>query len=177
MRAKTLLRCELALVTCMAALAPAARAQTVPLGFVTKLGEELDVRSGGLVLREELLASNVILPDLDSPVAGTDTVPQIQLRGGNVQANSSTEDYVQIFAGFRPFVRATQSEVSTAASGRNMLATYNDSTGFHVSPNPNGPGLIVDRVLLSGFATSNDGGRTWTSGFIPPARWRRRNLR
>jgi hypothetical protein len=153
----------------MTAVAPAARAQTVPRGFVTKLGEEFDVRSGARVLADELSQSHIILPDIDSPVAGTDTVPQIQLRGGNVQVNSSTEDFVQIFAGFRPFVRATQSEVSTAASGRNIVVTYNDSTGIHVSPNPNGPGLIVDRVRLSGFATSNDAGKTWTSGFMPPA--------
>ncbi|HJZ71625.1 MAG TPA: sialidase family protein [Vicinamibacterales bacterium] len=170
MRAERPLRCGLALVTFMAALAPAARAQTVPLGFVTKLGEEMDVRSGGRVLADELTASgHIVLPDIDSPVAGTDTVPQIHLRGGNVQVNSSTEDFVQIFTGFRPFVRATQSEVSTAAHGKDIVVTYNDSTGIHVSPNPNGPGLIVDRVRLSGFATSNDGGKTWTSGFMPPA--------
>ena len=159
----------LPLVTAIVTLASAAGAQTVPLGFVTKLGQDMDVRSGGRVLADELSESRVILPDINSPVAGTDSVPQIQLRGGNVQANSSTEDYVQIFTGFRPFVRATQSEVSTAAFGRNIVVTYNDSTGIHVSPNPGGPGLIVDRVLLSGFASSNDGGQTWTSGFMPPA--------
>ena len=97
------------------------------------------------------------------------TVPQIQLRGGNVQVNDGSKDYVQTFTGFRPFVRATQSEVSSAAFGRNIVVTFNDSTGIHVSPNPNGPGLIVDQVLLSSFATSNDGGATWTRGSIPPA--------
>jgi len=68
------------------------------------------------------------------------TVPQIQLRGGNVQVNDGSKDYVQTFTGFRPFVRATQSEVSSAAFGRNIVVTFNDSTGIHVSPNPNGPG-------------------------------------
>jgi hypothetical protein len=170
MRAKTLLRCELALVTGLTALATAAHAQDGQLGFVTKLGQEMDVRSGGRVLADELSTSGrIILPDIDSPVAGADTVPQIHLRGGNVQANSSSEDFVQIFTGFRPFVHATQSEVSTAASGRNIVVTFNDSAGIHVSPNPGGPGLIVDRVLISAFATSNDGGLTWTRGFIPPA--------
>jgi hypothetical protein len=155
----------------MAAFAPVARAQDgPPLGFVTKLGEEMDVRSGGRVLADELtISGHIVLPDIDSPVAGTDTVAQIHLRGGNVQVNSSTGDFIQIFAGFRPFVRATRSEVSTAASGRNIVVTYNDSTGIHVSPNPNGAGLIVDRVRLSGFAFSNDDGKTWTSGFMPPA--------
>jgi hypothetical protein len=46
--------------------------------------------------------------------------------------------------------------------------TFNDSTGIHVSP-ASGGGLIVDQVLLSGFSVSNDGGQTWTAGFMPPA--------
>ncbi len=140
-----------------------------PTGFVNKLGVELDVRSGGRILQDELAAGNVILPDSASPVGGGSTVPQIQLHGGNVQVNDPSQDYIQIFAGFRPFVRFTQSEVSAAASGRNIVVTYNNSAGLHVSPNPNGPGLITDRVKLSGFSVSNDGGLTWTSGFIPPS--------
>jgi hypothetical protein len=102
-------------------------------------------------------------------VGGGSTVPQIQLRGGNVQANDPGQDYIQIFAGFRPFVHATQSEVSAAGFGRNIVATYNNSAGLHLIPNPSGPGLIVDRVQLSGFSVSNDGGQTWTSGFMPPS--------
>jgi hypothetical protein len=145
----------------------AAAQQSPRLGFVNKLGVEIDVRSGGRVLADELAAGKVILPDLASPVAGGSVVPQIKLRGGNLQVNNPASDYNQIFPGFRPFVRATQSEVSTAAFGRNIVVTFNDSTGIHVSPNPAGPGLIVDRVQISGFATSNDGGRTWTRGFFP----------
>jgi hypothetical protein len=140
-----------------------------PLGFVTKLGIDVDVRSAGRILADDLADSHVILPDLATPVAGIPAVPQIQFRGGNLQVNSPTEDYFQIFTGFRPFVRATQSEVSVAASGRNIVVTYNDSAGIHVSLNPSGPGLIVDRVQISGFATSNDGGNTWKSGFFPPS--------
>jgi hypothetical protein len=170
MRSKVSLCCALAIVTSLVVLIPTARAQDGLLGFVTKLGQDMDVRSGARVLADDLAASNrIILPDLDGPVSGTSTVPQIQLRGGNLQANSASEDYVQIFSGFRPFVRATQSEVSAAAFGSSIVVTYNDSTGIHVSPNPSGPGLIVDQVLLSGFATSNDGGQTWRSGFMPPA--------
>ena len=138
------------------------------VGFVNKLGVEIDVRSGGRILQDELAAGQVILPDLDTPVAGGPAVPQIQLRGGNLQVNNPGNDFVQIFTGFRPFVRATQSEVSSAAFGQNIVVTFNDSTGIHVKPNPSGPGLVVDQVLLSSFATSNDGGRTWTSGRMPP---------
>jgi hypothetical protein len=102
-------------------------------------------------------------------VAGGATVPQIQLRGGNVQVNDPAQTFIQIFPGFRPFVRATRSEVSAAASGRNIVVTYNNSTGLHVGPNPSGPGLVTDRVLLSGYSTSNDGGRSWKSAYMPPA--------
>jgi hypothetical protein len=132
---------------------------------------DLDVRSGGRIIADELAnGGTLLLPDSGSSGAGVVTVPSIQTRGGNLQVNDPSKDgLVQIFPGFRPFVRATQSEVSMAASGRNIVVTYNDSTGFHVSPNPNGPGLIVDQVRLSGFSFSNDGGQTWTAGFMPPA--------
>ena len=171
MRSNDLRRWTLGILICAAMLAPAVRAQDDGLlGFVSKLGMDMDVRSGARILADDLAASGrIILPDLDGPVSGASVVPQIQLRGGNVQVNNPSGDYVQIFTGFRPFVHATQSEVSSAAFGQNIVVTYNDSTGLHVSPNPNGPGLIVDRVLLSGFATSNDGGQTWKSGFMPPA--------
>ena len=85
------------------------------------------------------------------------------MRGDNVQANVTSVDYVQQFPGFRPFVRATQSEV------------YNNSVGIHVGPNHSGPGLVVDRVQLSGFAASDDGGRTWTNSCLPPTMRPRRS--
>jgi hypothetical protein len=160
----------LCLVTLCSGILPctAAAQSGPPTGFVSKLGLEIDVRSGGRILADDLASSHVILPDLATPVAGIPAVPQIKLRGGNLQVSEPTP-VIQIFTGFRPFVRATQSEVSAAAFGLNIVVTYNDSTGIHVSPNPSGPGLIVDQVLLSGFATSNDGGQTWKSGFFPPS--------
>ena len=123
--------CSAALVT--APLAPAQEGS--PLGFVNKLGQDLDVRSGGRVLADEILSGKVILPELATPIAGVPAIPQIQLRGGNQQANDPGLDYLQIFAGFRPFVRATQSETSAAAFGQNIVVTYNNSAGLHVSPN------------------------------------------
>jgi hypothetical protein len=164
---RTLFR--VALTACLTMLVGTATAQDPPTSFVSKLGFDIDVRSGGRILADDILSSNVILPELGTPVAGIPAVPQVQLRGGNVQANTPNADYVQIFSGFRPFVHTTQSEVSTAAFGRNIVVTYNDSAGIHVSPNPSGPGLVVDRVQLSGFAVSNDSGQTWKSGFMPPA--------
>ena len=148
-------------------IGPAIAQNSVPLGFVSKLGVDVDVRSGARILADELASGNVILPDSASPVGGGSTVPQIQLRGGNLQVNDPNGDYIQIFAGFRPFVRFTQSEVSAAAFGRNIVVTYNNSAGLHVSPS--GTALVTDRVQLSGFSVSNDGGQTWTSGFMPPS--------
>src|SRR5436305_6249690 len=111
-------------LTFSAAVAPPALAQGTQTGFVNKLGQEIDVRSGSRILADELQAGKVILPDSTTPVPGVPAVPQIQLRGGNVQVNDPTQDYIQTFAGFRPFVHATQSETSMAAFGRNIVATY-----------------------------------------------------
>jgi hypothetical protein len=165
----------LAMTTFSAVLATPAVAQSGPLlGFVTKLGIDVDVRSGGRILQDDLLSGKIILPDSATPVGGGSTTPQIQLRGDNPQVNDPALDYTQIFPGFHPFVRFTQSEVSTAAFNRNIVITYNTSAGIHVSPNPSGPGLIVDRVLLSGYSVSNDGGQTWRTSCrplrVPPRR-------
>ncbi len=156
------------ILCCTLFFLPAFAQSTTPLGFVSKLGQDVDVRSGSRIMEDELSSANVILPDVAGPVAGGTLLPQIKLRGGNLQVNDPALDYVQIFTGFRPFVRATQSETSIATNGKTIVATFNDSSGIHVSPNPNGPGLIVDQVLLSGFAASQDGGQTWTRGRIPP---------
>ena len=149
---------------------PLALAQTQtgpPLGFITKLGQDIDVRSGARIVADDNVVGNLILPELADGPGGGSVVPQIQLRGGNVQVNDPAQTSIQIFPGFRPFVRATRSEVSTAAFGRNIVVAYNNSTGIHVSPN--GPGLIIDRVMLSGYSTSNDGGSTFSSAFMPPS--------
>jgi hypothetical protein len=157
----------LALATALALVWPALAEDDIPIGFVLKLGEEIDVRSGARILLDELGAGNLILPEAAGPVSGGSTLPQIQLRGGNFQVNDPSSDYTQIFTGFRPFVRATQSEVSAAAFGRNLVVTFNDSAGLHVSPS--GTGLITDRVRFSSYSVSNDGGKTWKTGSMPAA--------
>src|SRR5690242_19148769 len=144
-----------------------------PPWLLRKIGVEIDLRSGSRVLADELAQNGgVVLPDEQVSSSPSSTVPQIQLRGSNVQVNDPTFDTIQTFPFFRPFVHSTESETSVAASGQNIVASYNSSAGIHLSPAPppNPPGsLIVDRVNLSGFSTSNDGGQTWTSGFFPTA--------
>jgi hypothetical protein len=58
--------CQLTLFS--ATLVCTAAAQTGPqLGFVNKLGTEVDVRSGGRILADDIASSKVILPDLAVP--------------------------------------------------------------------------------------------------------------
>ncbi len=149
------------------ATAPSLRAQVPLTTVVNKLGVDQDVRSGMRILIDEVLGKTVTLSELSNPVTHLDVDPEMEMRGNNVQVNFPSDDYVQQFIGFRPFVRATQSEVSMAASGKNVVAGYNNSAGIHISPNLSGPGLIVDRVQLSGVAASNDGGRSWKNAFLP----------
>jgi len=54
--------CGVVLAAC--SIVDSARAQGPTLGFVSKLGQDMDVRSGGRVLADDILAGNVILPEL-----------------------------------------------------------------------------------------------------------------
>src|SRR5262245_9974042 len=56
--------------------------------IVNKNGFEIDERSIGKILADEALESDgVLLADPPSPVPGLQTLPQVQLRGGNTQVN------------------------------------------------------------------------------------------
>ena len=89
------------------------------------------------------------------------------LRGPNTQVNDPTFDNIQTFAGFRPFLHFTQSDTTVAAHEKNIVVSYNSSAGITLEPFA--PGILVfSRVLLSGYSFSSDGGKTFTSGFVPP---------
>ena len=60
---------------------PADAQNEPPLGFISKLGIDFDVRSGGHILRDELLSGQVILPESSSSGGGGSSTAQIQLRG------------------------------------------------------------------------------------------------
>jgi hypothetical protein len=161
------LRCELAALLALTFLGAVARAQVTPT-TVVKLGYEIELRSDSKIFADEMNSAGRIIP-LDEPTTSIalPAVPQIHFRGTNVQANDALLDNIQTFPGFRPFVHSTQSETSVATFGRTIVATYNSSAGIHLIPNPNGPGVVFDRIQLSGFSTSTDGGQTFTSGFFP----------
>ncbi len=151
----------------LAQSAPASQSGTAP-GSVNKKGKDVDIRSLGRMLADDVAAHGVVvLSDAISPVPGGSVVPQIQLRGGNVQVNNPNLDNIQVFPNFRPFVEFVQSETSVAAFGPNIVATYNTSANQPlVQVNPTT--LAFTRRFLSGFSTSNDRGQTWRSGFFPP---------
>lgn len=163
-----LFRIGLAVLLAVTASSIRLHAQVVPT-TVVKNGLDIDLRSDARIFRDEITASGGVISVLDEPSAtpGLPVVPSIQFRGGNLQVNNPALDTIQQFPGFRSFVHYTQSETSVSASGQNIVATYNTSAGLHVIANPSGPGLVFDRIQLSGFSTSTDGGKTFKSGFFP----------
>jgi len=87
---------------------------------------------------------------------------------GNVQANDPALDHIVRFnltPPTRPFEFATQSETSAVRDGKHVVVGYNTSAGAAVVQIGNA--LFFSQLKLSGFSTSHDGGRTWSSGFIP----------
>jgi hypothetical protein len=84
----------------------------------------------------------------------------------NVQANDPNLDHTVTFTGTRPFEFATQSETSAVMDGNHIVVGYNSSANTVVERF--GAALFYSKVMLSGFSTSHDGGKTWASGFVPP---------
>ncbi len=84
----------------------------------------------------------------------------------NVQVNDPSLDHIQTFGGTRPFEFSIQSETSIAAFGDHILIGYNSASDSPVVQI--GGGLFFDHIHFSAFSVSHDGGRTWTSGFVPP---------
>lgn len=139
-----------------------------PSWVVNKKGVDFDIRSAGRQQADEFMASGgQMLFDESTPVPGVDLAPQVQFRGGNVQSNDGTLDNIQVFNLFRPFIGYTQSETSVSAHGRDIVAGYNNSADQPLVETSPGVLSFVHR-FLSGFSTSNDGGKTWISGSITP---------
>src|SRR5262249_23843648 len=134
---------------------------------IEKGGFLLDISSAGRESAEDVIANGLPAFDVAPAAPSGNTVPGVQLRGGNVQINDPALDNIQTFAGFRPFVNFTQSETSAAAFEQNVVVGYNSSANQTFAFNP--PSLVRTGWTISGYSTSHDGGKTWTSGFIPPA--------
>jgi len=158
-------RSAVAALLALTAFSLATSAQVRPT-VIVKNGYEFEIRSDTKIMLDDLAASGRVIP-LDEPTDGPGDHDGggLLFRRGNIQVNDPLLDSIQIFPGFRPFVHSTQSETSVAAFGRTIVATYNTSAGMHLVPVPGGLGF--DRIQISGFSTSTDGGKTFTSGFFP----------
>jgi hypothetical protein len=162
-----LVLCGVAVLLAVTTLTVVASAQVKPTAVV-KRGYEVELRSDTKIMLDAMAASGkVITLDEPSDAPGEKNDDHEHFGRGNVQANNPLLDSIQIFPGFRPFVHSTQSETSIAVFEHTIVATYNTSAGIHLILNPTGPGLAFDRIQISGFSTSTDGGKTFTSGFFP----------
>ena len=102
-------------------------------------------------------------------------VGQPRVRGGgdgnrgdprNVLVNDPTLDNIQSFPGFLPLEESTQNETSVAVFGRHVLVGYRSTAN---APLVNiGGNLFFTHIFISAYSISHDGGRTFTSGFVPP---------
>jgi len=159
--------CGLAVLLVVLTFSVVTSAQVKPTAVI-KRGYEVELRSDTKIMRDEVNSSGNVIT-LDEPTDGSNEKhdEHEHFGRGNVQANDPLQDNIQIFPGFRPFVHFTQSETSVASFGHTVVATYNNSAGIHLIPNPSGPGLVFDRIQISGFSTSTNGGKTFKSGFFP----------
>ena len=85
---------------------------------------------------------------------------------GNVLVNDPTLDTILSFPGFLPFEESSQNETSVAVFGTHVLVGYRSTAG---APIVNiGGNLFYEHIFISAYSISHDGGRTFTSGFVPP---------
>lgn len=159
---------SVSLYLAVAATLCSASALAAAPGHITKKGIDVDIRSEGRQVADEVAEfGNAARQDAVSPIPGQSVASQVKLKGSNVQTNNAALDNIQDFGFTRPYIKYTQSETSIAAFGRNIVATYNNSADQPIVQT--GPtSLAFEHRFLSGYAVSNDGGTTWTSGSMPP---------
>lgn len=145
-------------------------------GVVTKNGVSLDIRSSGREALDDAIATGALQSAAaaanarGSAATVSPAGKQGFSSGGGALEKQVNDPSLQVIqnpspATFRPFVQFTQSETSLARRGRNIVAGYNNS-----SDQPFVAGTTTFQYrYFSGFSTSNDGGRTWKSGSVPPA--------
>jgi hypothetical protein len=85
----------------------------------------------------------------------------------NLQVNDPALDRIYRVPGQRPFEESTQSETTIASFGKDIVVGYNSSADQPVEAVPPSGFRYLHRHL-SGYSASHDGGKTWTSGFVPP---------
>ena len=94
--------------------------------------------------------------------------------GPDVQVNDPSLDHIQVLStsdtyGFNSpdWEFVSQAETTLAASGSNIVVSYNTTAGVHVVKVQKA-GYFTDVHRTSGYSVSHDGGQTWRSGLIAP---------
>ncbi|HKN49537.1 MAG TPA: sialidase family protein, partial [Actinomycetota bacterium] len=126
----------------------------------------VDLRSLGRQIADQVRRRGLGVPPEAQGRADRGQKGRREEEGLDVQVNDPALDHLQTFPGTAPFEFSTQSETSIAAFGNNILIGYNSSADQPVVRTDRG--LVFAHIHVSGFSVSHDGGRTWTSGFVPP---------
>src|SRR5262245_1716264 len=129
--------------------------------------------SGGQMQQRFLRAVRAgVVKNRRAPVSGHESRDQGDRHDDvrNVQINDPALDHIVTFdpsvVATRPFEFSTQSETSAVSDGKHVVVGYNSTANSTVQFFP-GRGLAFTKLMFSGFSVSHDGGRTWTSGFVP----------
>jgi hypothetical protein len=137
-----------------------------------KGGVGLMSNGGHMMQRLVRAAQSGLVPLAHAPLEGSESRGDGGDRDDsrNVLVNNPALDHITSFDPAvivtRPFEFSTQSETSAVKDGEHVVVGYNSSAGARVQFFP-GLGLAFTQLKFSGFSTSNDGGRTWKSGFVP----------
>src|SRR5262249_41375957 len=90
------------------------------LTAINKNGMDLELRSEGRMIADEMLNQVTLQPDSPgTPVHQESNDRDVKFRGANVQVNDGALDHIQILPDFRPFVSFTQSEATVALGDKN----------------------------------------------------------
>ena len=127
----------------------------------------IDLRSHGRQIADRVRRHGLAVPPEAQGRGDRGQKGPREEEGLDVQVNDPALDHLQTFPGTAPFEFSTQSETSIAAFGNNILIGYNSSADQPVVRTDRG--LVFAHIHVSGLSVSHDGGRTWTSGFVPPA--------
>lgn len=170
-----------------------ARAQPISIGgklvipaedFAVDGDDELDATIKGSILshggqaarslQKAIRNGSAFMPVKGIPISGTVSRGHDSAAGAvgsNTQVNDPALDHVVDFrptVNTRPFEFSIESETTIINHGKNIVVGYNSSAGSVVEFFP-GFGLAFTQLFFTAFSVSHDGGKTWKSGFAPPA--------
>jgi hypothetical protein len=141
----------------LALISPAAASPQLPGEY-----DGLAITSVGLELGQKLRAHGGLVNGLTPALGGALNTSGVHEQG-NTQVNDPLLDNIQTAHGDL-FNFAIESETSVVESGSNIVVGYNSSAGTKIADEQG----HLSQILRSAFSVSSDGGKTWSSGFVPP---------